>query len=70
MSDGHYHRIINAANVATVLEVDDRTARRVMSRMRKRFDKEKHQPVTLEEFLLYTKLKLEFVYAKLGWKKP
>lgn len=67
MSDNRNNRIINASHVAKVLEVRARTARSIMARMRKHFNKEKHHPLILQNLLDYTKLPLEFVLAKLGW---
>jgi hypothetical protein len=68
MYDNFLIRVINVQDVTKVLRTDPYNARRVMGRMRKRYGKEKHQPLILQEFIDYTGLKVENVVAILGWK--
>ena len=68
MYDKFLIRVIDSYDVAKVLNEELYTARRVMGRMRKRYGKEKHQPLILQDFINYTGLIVENVVAILGWK--
>lgn len=68
MYDKFLIRVIDAHDVAKILRAEPWHARRVMNRMRKRYGKEKHQPLILQDFINYTGLLVENVVAILGWK--
>lgn len=61
------HRlVIYRKDVERIIGKSDRTARKVMVAIRKKLDKEKHQPVSIKEFCCYMNLPEEEVLPYLN----
>ncbi|WP_333696562.1 hypothetical protein [Flavobacterium sp.] len=64
-------QVITARDIQLFFGKGQRMSYKMIAEMRKHFDKEKHQPVTIEEFCTYFKVKREEVYqAILMGNKP
>ena len=68
MYDKFLIKIIDVHDVMKILNTNDRQARRIIYRMRKRFNKEKPRLLILQDFIDYSGLQVANVVAILGWK--